>query len=154
MRRIKNYSESSGRSIKGGQIGQNGYFYKGGQFLPSTDNPPGTFRFGNKIISNNIKELIEPGIMELPPTPTSRSIFAMIRGETEYHNKDTLFVNPRINWEYMNSSPDKENIFPGIRGVKSKNAYSLNQLVDLYNKGARWLDLDFDLEEYKKNIGE
>ena len=63
------------RAIEGGQDGINGYSYKGGQFLPSTEAPPGTWRVKAKgkyqTIANGAEE-IEPGVSQPRPTPFSK----------------------------------------------------------------------------------
>jgi hypothetical protein len=66
---------SAGRAKTGGQIGQNGEFYKGGTFLPSTDNPK---RTPTKRKRGPKRDLVAPG--EFAEYPEGHgSIFMVIR---------------------------------------------------------------------------
>jgi hypothetical protein len=73
------------RARKGGEVAQsNEYFYKGGQFLPSTSAPPGTYKIKGKVIGKG-REFIEPGYFtggkgkwETAPTPLHRAIWTFI----------------------------------------------------------------------------
>src|SRR5215467_7159151 len=70
---------------KGGEIAEsNKAFYKGGQFLPSTEAPPGTYKIKGKVIGKG-RELTEPGGIyggqtkwDTAPTPLHRSIWTLI----------------------------------------------------------------------------
>src|SRR5882672_5550321 len=106
----------AGRAAGGGEIGVNGYHYKGGQFLPSTDAPPGTWRVKIKGKSHLIqakRELVAPGVLEYAPTPFSRAIFTLIREIVTIAPDGTLGVidNPTAVNYYGRG------ITPGIKGV-------------------------------------
>ena len=51
-------------------------------------------------------------------------------------------LNPSYNWAYDGSSPDVKKPLKFKDLAQSKEGYSVNDLVDLYNKGVRWIDLD------------
>jgi hypothetical protein len=76
------------RAKKGGEIAEsNKAFYKGGQFLPSTEAPPGTYKIKGKILGKG-REMTEPGYFtggygtkstwETAPTPLHRAIWSLI----------------------------------------------------------------------------
>lgn len=130
------------RADRGGETGVNGYRYKGGQFLPSTDAPPGTWRVRikgrSKVIGSRV-ELIEPGRLENSPTPFSRSIFTLINPIVLTGDDGKLTVNDRLpeqTIEYYG-----RNIRPGVNGVFGTATYDVEELVNLYNQGMRWIDV-------------
>jgi len=136
-----------GRAKVGGEMGVNNYLYKGGQFLPTTEAPPGTWRVKvngkNSNIPNGI-ELIEPGNRTVRPTPFSRSIFQAMGGGSVVNidEQGVARLNPNINWEYLGSSPDEKLPVKFKNLAASKEQYSTNDLIELYNKGVRWIDTD------------
>ena len=138
---------SSGRAKKGGEVAEaNKYFYKGGQFLPITEAPPGTWRIKvNGKASNlpNGSDMIEPGKREARPTPFSVSVH-QVMGAGSYVNIDEgkASVNPNVNWDYLGTTPDEKRNLNFKRLATSVDQYSTNDLVDLYNKGVRWIDLE------------
>jgi len=140
-------SDKAFRAVKGGEVGVNGYTYKGGQFLPNTEAPPGTWRIKSAGKSTNIpngQELIAPGVMQPRPTPFSRSIYQVMSGGTytDIDKSGVASVNPRINWDYVGSTPDVKNEIRFKNLAKSKEVFSQNDLIEMYNKGVRWIDLD------------
>ena len=135
------------RAAAGGTVGINGYLYKGGQFLPQTEAPPGTWRVKVKGKARNIgngRELVAPGEFQERPTPFSRSVMQMMGGGSivDIGDDGVAKLNPNYNWAYDGSSPDVKNPLRFKNLAQSKETYSINDLVDLYNKGVRWIDLD------------
>jgi N12 class adenine-specific DNA methylase/predicted RNA methylase len=125
----------------GGENGVNGYFYKGGQFLPSTIAEPGRWKVGTKWISSG-KELVEPGVIAAQPTPFSRSIMAMIHGWCLIED-GRLALRQGVN---DNGIPiTLETLMrPGVKGVLGREELSLGELIDAYNSGQRWFDVQPD----------
>ena len=129
--------QNGSRAASGGQIATaNGYFYKGGQFLPSTENPPGKFKVGKKWVAAK-SLLIEPGKNETQPTATALSIFSGIREYTTQDDNGNLIL--------------KEGIRDGQGGEVKPDAPYLERegypvmtygdVVNAYNNGQRWVDV-------------
>lgn len=142
----KKLDQKKGRSQakKGGEIAEsNQYHYKGGQFLPTTEAEPGKWKVGKKWVHAG-KELVEPGKYDTQPTPFSRAILGAIHGVTERDEKGMMKLREGI------TSHDGEPITKdtktrlGIKGKMGKHEHTYGQLVDEYNKGNRWVHLEFD----------
>jgi hypothetical protein len=125
----------------GGQIADsNGYFYKGGQFLPSTAAEPGKWKVDGKWVTTG-KRLVEPGTFEVQPTPFSWPIFPMLN---PYLNKTPEGFKFRDDIKaFGDGSPFDVNamVRPGVKGAQGKEEISLQELLDAYNKGQRWFDV-------------
>lgn len=136
--------KSRSQAKKGGEIAEsNQYRYKGGQFLPSTAAEPGKWKVGGKWVTSG-KELSEPGKFEHQPTPFSRSIYGVIRDYVTHDEKEKkIKLREGIknnNEEITNETKTRL----GVKGKLSKNEHSYGQLIDEYNKGNRWVHLEFD----------
>ena len=142
----KKMDKQSGRSkaAKGGEIAEsNKYYYKGGQFLPSTEAEPGKWKIGNKWVSSG-KEQTEPGKFEHQPTPFSRSIHSLIHGYAE-QDKDKKIKLREGTFSHSGEPITSETtIKPGVKGRIGKNEHSFGNLIDQYNKGNRWVHVEFD----------
>ena len=133
-----------GRAVAGGEEGINGFLYKGGQFLPQTQAPPGTWRIKVKGRGRNIAngaELVAPGERQGRPTPFSRSVMQMMGAGSVVDinplsagGDGVARLNPSYNWAYDGSSPDVKKPLKFKDLAQSKEGYSVNDLVDLYNK--------------------
>lgn len=139
--------DSAGRAAKGGQKGINGWSYKGGQFLPSTMAEPGKWKLGKKWVTTG-REQVAPGKYEVQPTPLSRSIYTLIGpGYFTVFQGEKAAINPKaLSGELFDPSgglvtPDMQ-IKPGVKGILGKRSFSLQDLVDQYNKGARWIEIE------------
>lgn len=140
--------DSAGRAKRGGQDGVNGWFYKGGQFLPSTMAEPGKWKVGKKWVTTG-KELVEPGKYEVQPTPLSRSIMTLIApGAWTVIGKDgKASFNPGAGGNGVSDHTGKPitketMITPGVKGIIGKQSFAIGDLIDQYNKGARWIEID------------
>jgi len=149
---LMDIDESGGRSIAGGQIGVNGYFYKGGQFLPNTMAEPGKWKLGKKWVFSG-RELVGPGEWGFQPTPFSRSIFTLLAvgAYTRLNDDGTISLNKRSDGEPIFDNQGKpitlETRFrPGVKGVLSIEDFTLGELIDMYEKGACWIDVKPDAE--------
>lgn len=109
------------RARKGGEVGMNGSFYQGGEFLPSTQLPPmpkaakqtGT---GKQEIANYV--------WEVPPTPDHKSIFTRIAGKVagwKVWNQELHFVGTENSLAYTGLSRDEA-----------------EDLIAIWNRGERW----------------
>jgi hypothetical protein len=143
--------EDTGRAKAGGQVADaNGFFYKGGQFLPTTTAEPGKWRVGKKWITSG-SELIEPGTRANQPTPFSRGILGMVMHYTDLDKSGQMTIKqgPKIMQvkdgfqEYVPVSVESE-FTPGVKGVLNKEPITLGELVNAYNKGQRWFDVQPD----------
>jgi len=131
--------KSRSQAKSGGEVADsNGYFYKGGQFLPSTQAEPGKWKIGKKWISSR-KELVEPGFYAQQPTPFSRSIFSVIQGWC-LMNDNKLELRENINFNGTPIVPETVTNL-GVNGVQGTEEISFGELIDAYNKGARWVDV-------------
>lgn len=130
--------EDVGRARAGGEIGRNGYRYGGGQFLPSTDLPPGTWRVGKAIVRAR-REEIENYKREQQPSPYARSIYALCGpGATTIMQDGKLVPNEGYiaqgpmrgerSWQLANLD---------IKGVTR----SIDALCEAFNSGKRWIDI-------------
>lgn len=131
-------ADGKSRALAGGQTGVNGYSYKGGQFLPSTTAEPGRWKVGKKWITSE-RELIEPGVMAVQPTPFSRSILASLGAYVQVVD-GTLKIRDGVNFSGIPITRDTMTRL-GVKGVQGKEEISYGELVDAYNNGQRWFDV-------------
>jgi hypothetical protein len=124
------------RAKVGGEVASpNGYFYKGGQFLPSTSEPPGKFRVGGKLVKARKFET-EPGKYETQPTATSRSLYqAASPGAYSRRNRETGAL------EFAPGVRDPNGTLVTPDTVMTQNGLTLQEVIDAYNSGQRWLDI-------------
>ena len=146
--RIGSYGEGTGgeprkvRAAPGGEVGRNGHRYGGGQFLPSTDAPPGTFRVGDGRRSRLVAAssgLVSPGLREPQPTPYSRAIFEIVRVITTFDADGRLVVDPARPAVAIETYG--RGIRPGANGRVTDRSYDVEELCEIYNSGARWIDV-------------
>lgn len=133
---------SNGQAKAGGEIGVNGYFYKGGQFLPSTQAEPGKWKVAGKWISSK-KEQVAPCVWAQQPTPFSRSIFMLI-GAWCVVKDGALVLRENIRDCAGQALTAQTEIRPGVKGVLTKESIELGALIDAYNAGQRWFDVQPD----------
>ena len=77
------------RAKAGGEIGVNGFFYAGGQFLPATSLPPMTKQDKKAKSYMARKQEIAPRTYQTPPSPDVRSLYAALAGTVARRNWDT-----------------------------------------------------------------
>lgn len=142
--------ESTGRARAGGErASANGYFYKGGQFLPSTSLPPGKFRIGGKIVKAK-KEEVARGVYETQPTPYSRSLYSLAGVGAGVVVNDTgvmeIAAKPVRDNNGNLISRDTE-FRPGVAGVTAAESVTLGDIIDAWNSGQRWFSVvPYDVE--------
>jgi hypothetical protein len=135
-------ADGKSRAAAGGQEGINGYFYKGGQFLPSTMAEPGKWKVDGKWV-NSGREQVGPNDWSHQPTPFSRAIYSFIGAWTE--PKDgKLSLRQGIRDNVGNPVTPQTEIRPGVKGVLGKEALTLQEFIDAWNAGQRWFDVKPD----------
>lgn len=124
------------RAAVGGQVAEaNGFFYKGGQFLPSTAEAPGFWTVNGKKVKAKAVE-VAPGLRELPPTPTAESLYKMAApGAWTKRNWDTGKL------EIVQGVKDANGRAITAETVLSNKGHTLQEIVDAYNSGHRWFDV-------------
>lgn len=135
----------AGRARLGGETGLNGYAYKGGQFLPSTEAPPGTWRVkikGKTKLVHNKQALIAPGQMALAPTPYSQSIFNSIREFVNVDADGRMALNPAREQAIEYYYPTKD------------DREELAMKIEMFNQGLRWHEvIPPGVEVIAKSVG-
>lgn len=113
---------SNGQARRGGQVGVNGEFYAGGQFLPSTEAPKGPAKGARKPG----KQEVAPYVWELPPTPGARAIWGQINAWVTRDGNGYVAFEPA---------------FRNARLTPEQDA-RLRALIGLYAIGAHWVDAE------------
>lgn len=130
----------TGHAKAGGEVAKtNGYFYKGGQFLPSTDLPPGSFRVGKKIVKAKKMETA-PSQWETQPSPTSRSVYQMAApGYYSTLNRESgkLSFNQGVGGKGVRD-PRGNTVTAESKAIGD---LTFGDLIEMYNKGMRWVDV-------------
>ena len=109
------------RAKVGGEVGMNGEFYSGGEFLPNTELRS---QHKEKSKAGSKKQQIEPYVWVVPPADHLRSIYGYIAGI--FGNVDRNTGKLRIN-----CSDQTINYYKADRVV-------VEELVAQYNNGERW----------------
>jgi hypothetical protein len=131
-------------------MGVNGYAYKGGQFLPSTQAEPGKWKIGKKWVKS-ARELVAPSVFEMQPTPFSRSLFVLAGvGHFSIMRDGMLVINEgvRLN-DGVTPVTGSLEVRPGVRGVLGKESLTLAEIIKAWNEGARWFDVQPDADVLK-----
>lgn len=140
--------DTDGRAAPGGEIGVNGYFYKGGQFLPSTMAEPGTYRItvnGKRKKYTKGQQLIAPGERQVQPTPSSRALFDVFNMFWDLNDDGT--VKPIDNQAALeNYSNDGLFAMANSRVSEKIIELPMDEWVDMYNNGVRWVAVDPELD--------
>lgn len=140
-------ADGKSRAVAGGQDGINGYTYKGGQFLPNTMAEPGKWKLDGKWVTGE-KEQVAPSEWEFAPTPFSRSIY-MASGLSVYGEDGgggKLRLRSGLNDNAGAPITSASEVRPGVRGVLSKTAFTLGEMLNAYNQGLRWVEVEPDAE--------
>jgi len=143
---------NKGRAAKGGQTAEsNGYFYKGGRFLPTTTAEPGKWKIGKKWVKSG-RELIEPGVIAHAPTPFSRSIYGPIGHYVEHPNNDFKKVKLKEGMKVLGKTGEdglqryepvthETTWTPRVHDYEHHTPVTIGELIEAYNKGHRWFDV-------------
>jgi hypothetical protein len=120
---------SKGQAKVGGEVGVNGHFYKGGQFLPTTQAEPGKF----KSKKGTGKVEIEPYVWALPEEGMKSLFRSMSPGVfTGKENGVWVMIGSDQTWAYY---------FGDAETVAAKKA-ELQARIDAFNAGVRWVKED------------
>jgi hypothetical protein len=113
------------RAVVGGELGINGDWYKGGQFLPSTPEYPKGY-FKNARAKNNAmkirKEEVSNRVWETMPAHNVRSLWGMIK---LFVNTDGDVVASDQTLEYMNV-----------------NISTLTKYVNMFKNGVKYIECE------------
>ena len=132
---------SIGHAKVGGEVAKsNGYFYKGGQFLPSTSAEPGKWKVEGKWVKTGRRQ-VGPNEYAVQPTPFSRSIYELISSYLEKGNEGGLNFREGIKDALGNAVTTGSMVRPGVAGVLGKEELTVKELLDAYNTGQRWFDV-------------
>lgn len=108
----------------GGELGANGEFYAGGQFVNTiAANDKRAAREAAKYMAR--KQEIAPYSWALPATPASRAIYGRLNGVYAYGRTTGLFGDAPAQWRAY---------------VGADHAAAMDALRDAYNNGARWAE--------------
>tara|TARA_R110000782_G_scaffold12895_4_gene38151 strand:+ start:19158 stop:19511 length:354 start_codon:yes stop_codon:yes gene_type:complete len=91
-------NENPARAKKGGEIGANGEFYKGGAFIATTDHAKGAPRKARKAR----KQEVAPYVWEVAPEDGLKSLFGALGGVEEF-NEGKFTFNERLSASYYGS---------------------------------------------------
>jgi hypothetical protein len=148
-----NALEDTGRAKAGGQVADvNGYFYKGGQFLPTTTAEPGKWKVNGKWVKSG-RELIEPGVIANAPTPFSRSILSPLREYVDYVDNDFKKLKLKEGRKVLETVDGMQTYVPvtnettwtpRLADYEHHTPVTIGELIDAYNKGQRWFDVKPD----------
>ena len=111
------------RAIKGGQVGANGEFYKGGQFLNTIEE--NAKRLGSrprKVAKRNVA----PYVWEVQPFEGAKAIFATTVGTGAVINDDGT-ISPYLR------------VFENGVMYNGETLENVQALCDRYNAGERWI---------------
>jgi hypothetical protein len=148
-----NALEDTGRAKVGGQVADaNGFFYKGGQFLPNTNAEPGKWKIDKKWVKSG-RELIEPGVIANAPTPFSRSILSPLREYVDYVDNDFKKLKLKEGRKVLETVDGMQTYVPvtnettwtpRLADYEHHTPVTIGELIDAYNKGQRWFDVKPD----------
>lgn len=124
--------QSGGRAPKGGVIGPNDEFYKGGAFVASTTMPKMTPQDRKRSQYLKSRQEVAPGVYENPPSPDHFSVYrAAGVGVTSRLDRSTGKLSRNENFRGMTG-----NGFDFTAPYHS--GYSADDLIDKYNSGEKW----------------
>ena len=119
------------RAAIGGEKGINGYPYKGGQFLPSTNQAPGLFTIGGKKVKARELE-VEPGRREAQPSAGAIPIY------------------PQVTAYAKRGADGKFELLPNVKDATGKpvtadspsgvGELTWGEMIDAYHGGQRWFE--------------
>jgi hypothetical protein len=112
------------RAKVGGEVGMNGFFYAGGQFLPTTSLPPMTKSDKKAAAYISRKQEIAPYTWECPPSADVRSLYSALAGTVARRNWETDELEYAAN----------ETILAHFNTTEAQ----ARARIDAYNSGVRW----------------
>lgn len=153
------------RAKKGGQVGINGEFYQGGQFLPSSE---ATVKGAHKaIVRKGKKAEVAPYVWAEAPADDMLSIYERIRywvddnrDECEYV-KGAGFVGFRLVFvavrvgemvaDTTRYTPEGDWVRVWVPEPPERVEY-IGRMVERYNAGERWFHVSEDLYHWSNNL--
>lgn len=114
---------------KGGQIGVNGEFYAGGQFMAnSPETVKGLQNGGRKAKTRRME--IEPYAWAEQPAPNMLPLFRLMNGNDIIYNNGNPIVNRSFNPQSM-----------GWRITYEQAMADAQKVVDAWSRGERWQEV-------------
>jgi len=137
----------------GGMVGLNGDFYKGGQFLPRSEN---TVKGQQAKIKASGKKEIGPYQWSVAPADDLLPIYDRIKHVIWELRKDTQYIKGQ---GFINLQVEPDSLLKNGKKLSSYGEFDLDQaginfltgLIDAFNAGERWFPLDLDLWHYKND---
>lgn len=118
-------TEQATRAQKGGEMGINGLWYKGGQFLPST----ALGKMASQMrIKKSGKQEIAPYVWEVAPQENMRSIYNLVEVASKW-------VDGK--WQQELELIDNEQTLNYFH----IDTEATQKLIDLWNSGERWVEV-------------
>lgn len=110
---------SNGRAKVGGEIGVNGEFYAGGEFLPSTEMPS---RSKDRKAATR-KQNVEAYRWEVAPVAGQIAIYPQLAGVQQYDRATGTFSR----------------FLPYYSKLSAEGQQRADDLIARYNRGERWI---------------
>ena len=131
------------RAPKGGTYGRNGFWYAGGQWLPSTELPPGAFNKKKVAAKKYLEKKQELNLYEWekPPTIRHQALKPMLAGGvyTTWADPRDKYFKKKLKLAIPDGLRESHNIPKG--GKKEKR---LLEMMNAWNNGERWVVWDSD----------
>lgn len=113
---------SNTRASAGGQVGQNGEWYRGGEFLPSTEMPKGTWKREQARIAKELARKVQVDFYkyEARPSLNVKPIFSLVGICAEVRNGKMAPI-------------------PAACAFQKRNVADVQALCDQWNAGEMWM---------------
>lgn len=134
----------------GGEVGLNGEFYKGGEFLPSSEK---TVKGAYKI-KKGTKAEIAPYVWQASPEADMLSIYDRIKHKTTDNRKECEFIKGQgfIGLQLTICRPMFELSSYGKVPVNEEFFSWVATMIEKFNRGERWIMLSEDPFHYKNQV--
>ena len=153
---------SDGQAKKGGQVGKNGEWYEGGQFLPSSEN---TIKGAQSkaTVKKGTKQQVAPYTWEPAPYDDAMSIFDRIDHFCSNNQRECKYEKGKgfIGFKLVAPFPTRPSTlykdYDYDRGCFKEIPHSqehldyISGLIEKYNSGQKWFPLSEDRYHYKNN---
>lgn len=161
-------TNEAGRAKAGGEIGKNGEFYKGGQYLPSSETTvKGSISI--KIQKSTGRKEVSPYVFDYPPADDMLSIYDRVKYACRDNRKECQYIKGEgfvgIRLEAVEElvgtwgktrmvKPCRENGWNDTETpfIPDPERFAwIEKLVDRFNNGERWYPLSEDPYHYLNN---
>lgn len=135
---------SETRAKAGGQMGINGEFYEGGQFLPSSKD---TVKGAQAKIKAGHKSPIAPFVWIASPAPDMLSIYARIENNVTDNRRDCEYVKG-VGFIGLQVKPAEKMLDGNGKPQRQEWVDFITALCQKFNAGERWFPLADDPFHY------